>query len=357
MKYRVQLLLLILLTSSLTLFGQKKQINDPVKNFEILWKYFDDHYAFFDLKKIAWEEMYKKYKSQINDSTINDSLFAICSRMLGEFKDGHVGIADGDKYFGIAEHNNFYTEFPKWDLVNNLIRVTDTSLTKLGFCKPVKYYGDDFKNKSIIEFSTTSNYGYIRINSMQGISKFKLKRILSTATKQFKSVKGVIIDVRFNGGGEDTYSYQIAGRFTDKKRIGHYKCTRKKKGHNDFSKLETWYLKPTGARQITAPIILLTSNASASATDVFVLAMKQLPYVTIIGDNTFGVFSDRLVSKLPNGWEFSLSHQKYFSADMKCYEAVGISPDIKLQNSMSDITQNKDPLIFKAVEVLHQNTK
>lgn len=127
---------------------------------------------------------------------------------------------------------------------------------------------------------------------MEGMSKQKLKRVLKLMIKYLNLSKGVIIDVRFNGGGMDTYSYQIAGSFTDKKRIGHYKCTRKASSHNDFTKLETWYLKPKGKRQITKPIIILTSNASASATDVFVLAMKQLPYVTIIGDNTFGVFSE-----------------------------------------------------------------
>lgn len=331
-------------------------IDQPVKNFETLWKKFDDHYAFFDQKTFTWDAIHKRYGGQINNNTSNDTLFSICSRMLGELKDGHVTLSKKNKYFNAGRSNNFYTEFPKRDLIRSLIQVTDSNLTKFGFTNLTKIYRSASTNSVLIELSKASNYGYIRINAMEGMSRHKLKSVLKLAVKHFDSSKGIIIDVRFNGGGEDTYSYQIAGSFTDKKRIGHYKCTRKTSGHNDFTKLETWYLKPKGSRQILMPIIILTSNASASATDVFVLAMRQLPYVTIIGDNTFGVFSDMYESKLPNGWEFSLSHQKYFSVDMKCYEGIGITPDIHLLNSTNDINQRKDPLFYKAIEILNEKT-
>ncbi len=39
----------------------------------------------------------------------------------------------------------------------------------------------------------------------------------------------------------------------------------------------------------TKPIIILTSDWSASATEIFVLAMKELPYVTVIGNRTEGI--------------------------------------------------------------------
>ncbi len=353
--------ILFITLALLTCISVNGQIHDslvdqPVKNFETLWKKFDKHYAFFDIKKITWEDLHKKYRNQIRENTSNDSLFAVCSRMLGELNDGHVTLSKKDKDFNAARSNNFYTEFSNIALIKSLIQVSDSNLSELGFTKPIKFNINASANFSLIEFSKSSKYGYIRINAMEGMSKQKLKRVLELMIKYLNLSKGVIIDVRFNGGGMDSYSYQIAGSFTDRKRIGHYKCTRKASSHNDFTKLETWYLKPKGKRQITKPIVILTSNASASATDVFVLAMKQLPYVTIIGDNTFGVFSDMYESKLPNGWKFSLSHQKYYSADMKCFEGIGVTPDIQLLNSTNNIKQSRDPLIFKAIEVLNNKT-
>jgi len=326
-----------------------------VKNFETLWRAFDNHYAFFDLKKINWEDSYKRHRNQINDSTINDSLFSICSRMLGELKDGHVGLMNKTRYFCAGKPPDFLND--NLDSMQKLVNVADSNLVKLGFINFMKIKGNSPGRGMIgnlIELSGSSNYGYIRISAMYGISRFQLKRILNSASKRFQSSKGIIVDVRYNRGGYDTYSYKIAGIFTDKKRIGHYKCARKVSGHGNFTKLDTWYLKPKRKNKITVPVVILTSNRSASATDVFALAMKQLPYVTLIGDTTYGVFSDVYEAKLPNGWLYGLSNEKYFDVNMKCYEGIGIAPDILLLNSGNDIKQKIDPLIYRAIEAINQ---
>jgi hypothetical protein len=356
-KCKSRLLCFLLFLPYLTIHGQDRKIDNPVKNFEALWKTFDDHYAFFDLKKINWDDSYKKYRQQVNDSTTNDSLFAVCSRMLGELKDGHVGLMNRSKYFMAGAPPDFLTD--NLDSMRKLSNVIDSNLIQLGFTNFIRMKENQPSRGMIgnlIELSSSPDYGYIRISAMYGISKSQLKQVLQLASERFYSLKGVIIDVRFNRGGYDTYSYEIAGSFTDKKRIGHYKCVRKAGGHTHFTKPEAWYLNPKGKKQITTPVIVLTSNRSASATDVFALAMKQLPYVTIIGDTTYGVFSDMYEAKLPNGWNYGLSNEKYFDANMICYEGIGIAPDILLLNSGNDITQNKDPLLYKAIEVLNQKT-
>jgi len=211
-----------------------------------------------------------------------------------------------------------------------------------------------YLNNNIIAYTENNKYGYIRINLMIGISEKELEKNLDMIVDSFINLEGLIIDVRFNSGGYDKYSYQIANRFVDKKRVGHYKSTKKKNG---FSKLETWYLEPADSNQIKKPIILLTSDLSRSATDVFVLAMNELPYVTIIGDNTYGIFSDIKELKLPNGWHYTFSSQKYLSADLKNYEGVGISPDIKIVNTKDDIRNGFDPLLHEAIRVLNQERR
>jgi carboxyl-terminal processing protease len=346
---------LLFLFFTLKVISQDKKIDHPVKNFQTLWETFDKHYAFFDLKKINWDDSYKKYRSQVNDSTTNDSLFAVCSRMIGELNDGHVGLMYDDHYFYAGKPPNFLGD--NLDSMRKLLNVMDANLTELGFTDPVKIKGQIEVRSMIgnmIEFSSSSDYGYIRISAMNGISRSTLKQALDQASKRFNSLKGIIIDVRFNRGGYDEYSYLIADYFTDIKRIGHHKYSRKTSGHNDFTKLETWFLKPMGTRQSIAPVVVLTSNRSASATEVLALAMRQLPYVTIIGDTTYGIFSDMYEGKLPNGWNFGLSNEKYFDTNMKCYEGTGISPDIPIQNSFDDLAKSKDPVIYKAIVVLNQ---
>ena len=80
--------------------------------------------------------------------------------------------------------------------------------------------------------------------------------------------------------------------------------------------------------------------------------MKELPQVTIIGDHTNGIFSYQLEKRLPNGWEYRLSYQVYFSADMVCYEGKGVPADIELFNQKADIENGVDPLIVRALNVI-----
>ena len=101
--------------------------------------------------------------------------------------------------------------------------------------------------------------------------------------------------------------------------------------------------------------MLLTCDSVFSGGEAFALAIKQLPHVTIVGDHTNGIFSYELEKKLPNGWRYSLSYQKYFSADMVCYEGKGVPVDIELFNSKADIEAGTDPLITRALEVLKSN--
>ena len=114
----------------------------------------------------------------------------------------------------------------------------------------------------------------------------------------FQGLEGVIVDIRDNPGGEDEIAYEIANRFVEEERIGHYKRTKTGPGETDFSQLKPWRLKPH-RKPFTKPVVLICNDASSSAADVFALAMKQLPHVTLIGDPTKGIFSDMLEKKLP----------------------------------------------------------
>ncbi len=82
--------------------------------------------------------------------------------------------------------------------------------------------------------------------------------------------------------------------------------------------------------------------------------MKQLSHVTIIGDETEGIFSDMYEFKLPNKWKVTLSHQQYFSEDKENYEGRGISPNFRVVNTKADILNQVDPVIQKALNYLKE---
>jgi C-terminal processing protease CtpA/Prc len=88
-------------------------------------------------------------------------------------------------------------------------------------------------------------------------------------------------------------------------------------------------VEPEGPIQITRPIFLLTSQATASAAEAFVYFMMAFPHVTRVGEKTRGVLSDMLLMRLPNGWETSISNEVYTAVNGICYESSGIPPQVE----------------------------
>lgn len=80
--------------------------------------------------------------------------------------------------------------------------------------------------------------------------------------------------------------------------------------------------------------------------------LMDFPNVKIIGEHTAGMFSSMMGKKMPNGWEFSLSHEAHLAKDGNNYEGVGIPVDIEIANNKDNLTTGKDPVLLKAIDFL-----
>jgi len=341
--------LLLCLFNSINLFGQVTEINQPIKNFDFLWQTFQDRYANFDLKKVDWQAVYGKYRPSINETTTNQQLFEASCTMLQELRDGHVEIVPGfnetDIECGPPYTFNFEEEFTTADDERAFGKVMDKTLLAHGFSKRNDRQVSEEAN---FQYRISSTYGYLRIDEMpeSRLGKMRLNKRLNESMKAFQNKDAVIIDLRFNGGGWDKSAYAIANRFVNKKQI--------ERGTNQFKKLKTWTLKPKGNVQFNKQIVILTSDDTASAAEVFILALSQSPNVTLIGSGTEGIFSDMDYFKMPNKWAVSLSHMQFFSAKMVNYEGIGFEPTIQVENSRQDLVTGKDAVIEKTMAFLKQ---
>jgi hypothetical protein len=328
---------------------------DPEKNFEELWKTFRDRYPFFELRNVDWQKQYETYRPQVTRETSDDELFDIFCRMLDPLDDGHVELvakASGDRkrrFFTAEKKTRFSREFSDQE-VKQLFRTTEKTLVANGFGPPAA------TEAWMLLYCRSATIGYIRILELEGIKKQKLIAALDRIGRDFNELDGYIIDIRNNPGGDDSTAIAIINRFCDRRRVAFHRTTKIGPGENDYTPLKTWHLEPQGAAQFTGPIVLLTCESVFSGGEAFALAIRQLPYVTIIGDRTNGIFSYQLEKRLPNGWEYCLSYQKYLSPEMVCYEGKGIPVDIELFNAKADIANGVDPLIVRALEVLTSRT-
>lgn len=82
------LLLLCCLPIQTGCIGEDDYADDPVGNFEQLWKIIDERYCFLDSKGIDWDAVHEKYSKLIVPGMSNDDLFDKLSEMLYILKDG-----------------------------------------------------------------------------------------------------------------------------------------------------------------------------------------------------------------------------------------------------------------------------
>jgi len=114
------------------------------------------------------------------------------------------------------------------------------------------------------------------------------------------NMKAIVIDVRFNGGGQDAVSFEILSRFIPQKM---QVATQKLRYGSQYSPILPLYIR--GANDaFTKPVYVLTSQQTGSAAEVFSISTMAINNIKRIGSATSGALSTELAKTLPNGWHF-----------------------------------------------------
>jgi len=341
--------------------AQRPVNKDPVVNFRTFWQSYHDSYPTFDMKQVDWQQQFARYAPLLDSTTSPERLFSILSEMIRPLQDAHVRLADRSlkppKFFWPRKPSIYSNQFQfNRDSVQTYWQATDSTLAKQGF-EPLKAIGGIYEDGSRqFYYAKSAHYGYVRISDCtfgKGGSGPKLSE-LDTILSYFGTVKGLLIDIRFNKGGGDRFAFGVAGRFVEKGRVGSYRYRRRKGGgYKDFVKLTTFRLRPKGRQQFTqTPIVLLTNDRTVSAGDELALIMHTLPQVRLIGENTEGSFDSFRFRQLPNGWFYSVPQKRFHDSANQCYEGVGVPVDVRVLVSKADLQQHDDQVIKLALEDL-----
>ncbi|SHG84332.1 S41 family peptidase [Flavobacterium defluvii] len=338
----------------------EKKLSKPEKDFETFWATFKDNYAFFGLKKVNWDESYKKFRPLITKKTKEKELLETFEEMVAPLKDGHITISKDDKViYKVKKQSPFLDEFK--GIENQLWETSFLTLENNGFSK-IKASGPLFKGIPLYNSARNAAIGYIRISRCFGNveSLFDDKKekedidlmltLFDSILESFSDTKAIIIDMRSNGGGHG--GDLLAARFASEKRITHYKSIRQKGDYENFTTPEPIYITPNNGVQYLKPIVILTNDRTASSAEDFTISLYQQPNVTTIGTNTSGMMSDMFGGDLSNKISFTLSNQRYYSTDNKLLEDAGVPVKIEVKNTKQDIEKKIDPVILKAIEVL-----
>ena len=313
--------------------SEDERPDTPAGNFEALWQIIDEHYCFFAYKQheygLDWQEVYNKYKVRVNEKMTEVQLFEVLCDMLAELRDGHVNLSTSYDY---GRYWTWQEAYPK--------NFSDTLY--------LHYMGTDYRIASSLSYRVLDdNIGYIRCASFENaIGEGNLDDVLA----YFILCRGLIIDVRNNGGGLLTNVETLVSRFIQEKTLAGYISHKTGPGHNDVSEPYAYYFEPTKNHiHYLKPVVVLANRGSFSATNNFVSIMKSLDQVTIVGDTTGGGCGLPFTSELPNGWRVRLSSCPIMDAQGKLTE-FGVAPDQRIDMNEDDRTH--DAILDAAVKVL-----
>lgn len=343
---------------------------DPGFNFDVFWHYFQENYAFFELRHLDWEYIQRVYRPLVNQSTNAHELADIFTRILHELNDSHATISIPGQTISTRKPHALVRQWQNEFGSDQFLELYPLGIPRLfeelntGI---LNGHGHSALRGQLLWGKIDARIGYLCIFSMMDMyADFELLHYagfevtnqaylqelgiaIDQAIADLMDVEAVIVDVRFNPGGHDAAGRVIASRFADRKRVAFTKQVRTEAGP---SRPQEIAVEPEGPAQITRPIFLLTSEATASAAEAFVYFMMAFPYVTRVGGGTRGVLSDMLLMRLPNGWETSISNEVYTAVDGICYESSGIPPQIEMPvfnptNFYGNLTQTVQNMVSK----------
>ena len=163
-----------------------------------------------------------------------------------------------------------------------------------------------------------------------------------------KGIKGLIIDLRNNPGGIVQEATGIADAMIEKGKT--ILITKDKDGKEEITESEE---EPI----VDVPVILLTNNNSASASEILAGALKDNGVAKIVGEKTYGKGVIQNVFTLSSGAGLKITTNEYFTPNNSKINKIGIEPDIEvsLPENLEDelnIPFEQDTQLKRAIEEL-----
>ncbi len=160
-----------------------------------------------------------------------------------------------------------------------------------------------------------------------------------------KEPKGVILDLRNNGGGYLEIAVDILSDFLE----GEIEAVTIKR--RDSGDDETLYVD--GAPRLPhVPMVVLINDGSASASEIVAGAIQDYERGIVLGQTSFGKGSVQEVDQLSDGSSIRLTIARWFTPNGTNIDDVGITPDIEVDMTDEDYEQDRDPQLDAAIEYL-----
>jgi tetratricopeptide (TPR) repeat protein len=312
---------------------QKDLTKENEESYQLFYDHFFSYYSYKDLKCVSWENEFNNAKKELINAKSSLDFALKLNKILTMAHDEHIYI--------IADETKIYPYERDFIKVNYNFMGFLRNLSEIEF-SPKRKVSAGKIGKSI---------GYIAITTWDVENEEDILSVIEL-THKFRDIPNLIIDVRMNSGGSDLIAQKIAGQFT-KEKVLYEKVKRFNPETKLFDKEQERYLNPADNNfSYTGKIYVLIGEQIMSSNESFVLMMKAIPNVKLVGETTRGSSGNPQEIKLPNGVSVMLPSWQACLPDGKCFEGVGIEPDIKIEFPEEEF-RKYDPLLGEITKRLY----
>lgn len=372
--------------------------------FDAYWREMNRSYVFWDIDETNWDRIYQDYASKFDTLEIgneaHEKLAGIYLRgMLANLSDSHYNI-DLSSFGGMAQNDT---------LINGLF-LAGTSYSPALWRKaqadefypglldpttPDLYADIDFHNyldpqnryrisvenggfnkvEELLVGTIQQQILYIRISSFNLTNRYsydaKVREAINFYFKKLadipaNKIKGVIVDVRQNGGGDLRDLNFLTGRLVAKPTLFGYQHYKNGDNRLDYTPWLPFYVKPNleqnpNPKDCPVPVIALVDAHSISMAEITALAIRGISEKNkLIGETTWGAMGALTDKNLLTGGSFTVGINRisytYTSSaatvdkKFKSYEGKGIPPDIKVPHDPISLGQGIDRQLEVAIQ-------
>lgn len=187
--------------------------------------------------------------------------------------------------------------------------------------------------------------GKITITSFNDFTNKELDDTLTQVRD--KHLKGLILDLRNNGGGYVEGAQQLLGRFLPKDSVAMLEDRRPTGGA-----LTPLLVKSDGLQMLDIPLVMLVNGGTASASEIVAGSLQDYGRATLVGTKTFGKGSEQEVTDLSDGSSVRVTVANWYTPKQRVIQKEGLIPDVVVERPDAS-PGTSDPQLDKAIEILN----
>jgi carboxyl-terminal processing protease len=176
-----------------------------------------------------------------------------------------------------------------------------------------------------VKSKTIDGFGYVRVSTFQESTDEGVEKALADFSKDdHGKIHGVILDLRDNPGGLLNQAVKVSDDFLDGGLIVYTQGRDESQQQKFFSHRKSDYYD--------FPMVVLVNGGSASASEIVAGALQEQKRAVLVGTQTFGKGSVQTILPLDDRSALRLTTARYFTPNGRSIQAVGITPDVDVDN-------------------------